>query len=403
MKFWPLIVLIFAQMSYAQSEKGTTVADVKKIISDSLASKWYERIQLRGYAQFRYNRLFETNRDLKNNLGDRSLGDKQGFFLRRGRMIFFGDVNDRVFIYIQPDFASSADSGGNTQQHYFNIRDAYFDYHLTENKEWRIRSGISKIPFGFENLQSSSNRATPDRVDSLNSAVPNERDIGVFMIYAPSEIRQRFKDLANATLKGSGDYGMFNIGAYNGQTLNKGEKNNDLHRIVRLTYPFKLSNGQFIETSIQAYEGKYNTDEQGLDKDFYEQRSAASLIIYPQPLGFQAEWNVGQGPSYDTGSDTIRSKNLNGGYAQIYYSLEHEGQRFFPYVKYQRFEGGRKAASNAEHIKMNEWEIGSEWQPHSAFELVAAYAISDRETQSEADNKVQQKGNLLRLQAQFNY
>lgn len=408
MKFWILFAIFFAQVSFAQTDRVTTVADVQKAINDTLKSKWYERLQIRGYAQFRYNRLFETNKDLKCDQCDKSIGDKQGFFLRRGRIIFYGDVNDRVFIYIQPDYGSSGTSGGNTQQNYFNIRDAYFDYHLTESKEWRIRFGSSKIPYGFENLQSSMNRATPDRNDALNSAVPNERDMGMFLMYAPSEIRERFKALANASLKGSGDYGMVAIGAYNGQTLNRTEKNNDLHRVARLTYPFKLKNGQFIEASIQAYEGKFNTDEQGLDKDFYEQRSAATLVFYPQPIGFQVEWNIGQGPEFDRASNTIKSKQLEGGYAQVYYNLEHNNQRFFPYVKYQRFEGGKKVANNAEFTKMNEWEIGTEWQPHAAFELLVGYAISDRLTQSSNDPsesgfRSHQKGNLLRLQAQFNY
>ena len=47
------------------------------------AKKWYDSFSIRGYAQVRYNRLFETNPNLKSEQGDRSIGDNGGFFIRR--------------------------------------------------------------------------------------------------------------------------------------------------------------------------------------------------------------------------------------------------------------------------------------------------------------------------------
>lgn len=390
-----LFTILFALSAYAQ-ERSTSLSEVQKVVNDTLASKWYEKIQLRGYAHFRYNRLLESNRDYLNSSNDKSIGDKKGFFLRRARLTFFGEVSDRVYIYIQPDYAQDA---GDSGQNYFQIRDAYFDYALTPDKEWRIRSGVSKVPFGFDNLQSSSNRPALDRSDAINTAAPNERDTGVFLMYAPSEIRKRFKDLTSNNLKGSGDYGMFAIGAYNGQTLNKGEKNNDLHRIVRLTYPFKLQSGQFIEASLQAYEGQYRATTP--DKDFYDQRTAASLIYYPQPFGFQMEYNIGQGPDYNKTSGNVENRELKGGYVQVNYQTILNEDRYFPYVRYQEYEGGRKL-DNGNHMETRELEFGTEWQPNSALELTVAYAISDRKVES-ATSTTDETGQLLRLQAQFNY
>ena len=219
-------------------------------------------------------------------------------------------------------------------------------------------------------------------------------------MYAPAEIRKRFKDLTSNNLKGTGDYGMFAIGAYNGQTLNKGEENNDLHRVVRLTYPFKLQSGQFIEASLQAYEGQY-TITTTPSKDYYDQRTAASLIYYPQPFGFQLEYNVGQGPDYNKNTDAVESRDLRGGYAQINYQTILNEQRYFPYVRYQEYDGGRKL-DNGNHMETREWEFGTEWQPNSALEITVAYAISDRIVESKS-SKLDEKGQLLRLQAQFNY
>lgn len=401
MKILLLLLLIVSQTAFAQEEKATTVADIQKVVQDTLSSKWYEKIQLRGYSHFRYNRLFETNSKLKCASCDRSIGDKQGFFLRRARLTFFGEVSDRVFIYIQPDYSTDAV----TQQSYFQIRDAYFDYALNESKEWRIRTGISKVPYGFDNLQSSSNRGPLDRDDALNSGAPNERDIGLFLMYAPTEIRKRFKDLTSNNLKGTGDYGLFSFGAYNGQSLNRAEKNNDLHRVVRMTYPFKLKNGQFIEASLQAYEGQFNTynDVAALDKDVYDQRTAASFIVYPQPFGFQAEYNVGQGPEYDKQTNSIQSQKLKGGYVQVNYQYYVQDQRFFPYVRYQEYDGGKKLEAGSPSNQVREWEFGTEWQPNTALELTIAYAKSDRTTQSSPTNLSHQVGQLLRMQAQFNY
>jgi hypothetical protein len=360
-------------------------------------AKWHEKLQFRGYSQFRYNRLGETNRELICPGCDKSIGDKQGFFLRRGRLILFGEVNNRVYIYIQPDYGSEA--SGN--QNYFQIRDAYFDYALTDSREWRIRSGISKVPFGFQNLQSSSNRAPLDRDEGLNSAAPNERDTGVYLMYSPNEVRKRFKELTLNHLKGTGDYGLLAIGAHNGQSLNRPEKNNDLHRVIRLTYPLKLDNGQFIETSIQAYEGKFNVAP--INEDFYEQRTAASFVIYPQPLGFQLEYNIGQGPEYDAERDEVRSQELQGGYAMVNYQFHYKDDRFFPFIRYQQYQGGRKVDQNARSHRVNEWELGTEWQPNSGLELTVSYAISDRRTQSSLNDLSHQRGSHFRLQAQFNY
>lgn len=374
-------------------------------------SRWFEKIQVKGYAHFRYNRLLETNRRINCPLCDGSIGDKQGFFMRRARLTFFGDVSDRVYIYIQPDYATSSTATFNgtsaTQQNYFQIRDAYFDYALSEDKEWRVRSGISKVPYGFDNLQSSSLRAAFDRSDAINSATPNERDTGVFLMFAPTEIRERFKKLSALGLKGSGDYGVVALGAYNGQSLNRPEKNNDLHRVIRVTYPWVTAGGQFLETSLQAYEGKYNNTDTASTNvtkgDFYDGRQAASFILYPQPLGFQAEYNVGTGPQFEASRNAVVGKRLHGGYAQVNYALEHGAHRYFPYVRFQDYVGGKKLMTNQQYNRVNEWELGTEWQPDPAFELTVAYTISDRTTQSDSTNRLHLKGNFLRLQAQFNY
>jgi hypothetical protein len=148
--------------------------------------EWFRKISLRGYAQIRYNKLLETNPDLGCEQCDKSWGGDNGFFFRRIRLIVFGQVHERVYVYIQPDFASSASSSA---MNFAQIRDAYFDVGLDKDNQWRLRFGQSKVPYGFENLQSSQNRIPLDRNDGINSALSNERDIGVFVYWAPKKIR----------------------------------------------------------------------------------------------------------------------------------------------------------------------------------------------------------------------
>lgn len=380
-----------------------TAATAPKGAQPAAPRPWYDRIALRGYAQLRYNRLFETNPRLACPQCDRSIGNNGGIFLRRGRLIFSGDVHPRVSIYIQPDYGS--DAAGT--QHYFQLRDAYFDLFLDTKKEHRLRIGQSKVPFGFENLQSSQNRLPLDRNDGLNSAVPNERDMGVFYYWASTTARQRFKLLVDSGLKGSGDYGVFGFGAMNGQTANRPEANNSLHTVMRLTYPWRLPSGQFVEAGISGYTGRFVLPARSAGvralPEYTDDRVALSFVWYAQPFGLVAEYNWGKGPQFVADTRSIETRSLHGGFVQSMYRWRTGGQAIQPFVRAQTFRGGKKLEQDARHHEVDELETGVEWLPFANFELTAMYTISDRLFEDAATIGNRQKGRLLRLQAQFNY
>ncbi|MEW6056592.1 MAG: porin [Bdellovibrionota bacterium] len=362
---------------------------------------WYERLSFRGYAQLRYNRIGNSDRSLQSDQ-DRSIGDNSSFFLRRARLILSGDVHDHLFIYLQPDFAASVSGGGvSDANHFAQLRDLYADIAIDPEKEFRFRAGQSKVPYGFENLQSSQNRVPLDRADALNSGVPNERDIGVFFYWAPAEARARFKHLVDSGLKGSGDYGVLGAGVYNGQTVNRSELNNNRHFVARATYPWELAEGgQIIETGLQGYSGQFVPTKSGNvqgPRGFEDWRVGASLVVYPQPLGFQAEYNLGRGPQLNAEQTAVGDAPLRGGYAMVMYRFGS----LIPFTRWQYYKGGRKGATNAPAAKIQELEFGIEWQAYKFVELTAMYTFTDRTTTTSPFKNV--KDDLARLQLQVSF
>ena len=384
----------------------TLLADTTKKVVAEVKKQWFETFSIRGYMQVRYNRLLETNPLLRCDQCDRSWGDGGGFFLRRMRIIFSGNVHDRVYMYIQPDFASSVST---TSLHFAQIRDAYFDVALDAKKEFRIRMGQSKVPYGFENMQSSQNRLPLDRNDALNTP-SNERDFGAFFYWAPEETRKLMKSLVDDGLKGSGDYGVFGLGAYNGQTANKPELNNKPHIVARVSYPMKVKN-QIIEPSIQAYTGDWVMASDILSPgvkvlktlSYKDERVAASFVLYPKPFGIQAEYNIGRGPQFNKVTDSIETKSLKGGYVTLSYMIKKGHQIIIPFIRYQYYDGGKKFETDARSYNVKELELAVEWQPYKNFEFVAMYTISSRRAEDFRKQDNLQKGQLLRLQAQMNF
>lgn len=398
-----IICLLWIQTGFTQSLSEA----VKSTSKPTTEKKWFENFSIRGYVQARYNRLLETNPNLGNEQGDRSWGKGGGFFLRRMRVILFGQISKQVYFYIQPDFASSASS---TNLHYGQLRDAYFDLGVDEKNEFRFRIGQSKIPYGFENMQSSQNRLPLDRNDALNSAVANERDIGAFFYWAPTEQRELFSSLVRDGLKGSGDYGVFAFGVYNGQTANRPEQNDKLHVVTRFSYPMKIGD-QIIEPGIQAYTGQYVVTRDQIsagtkfraDRNYLDQRAAATFVLYPKPFGILTEYTIGKGPEFNPATDSIETRSLHGGYITLSYMLKNKEQVYIPFIRAQYYNGGKKHELDARSHRVRELEIGVEWQPVKQFELVAMYTISSRRYEDFTLQNNLQRGNLLRLQAQINF
>jgi hypothetical protein len=407
--------------------------------------KWFNKISVRGYTQLRYNQPIS---------GDHTAGDPElitpgdsggvkdnaGFSFRRVRLVFSGDINEHVSLYLQPDFATSVKgSGVDDSNNFVQLRDAYADLSYDKKHEYRIRAGQSKVPFGWENLQSSQNRLALDRNDALNSAVPSERDLGLFAYWSPEHVQKLWKNMTKKGLKTSGDYGIVGVGVYNGQGLNRSETNDDLYTVVHTTYPVELNflggmfKGQVLEVGADAISGsftptvgaasvfgrssgiKLNAAASGTTaavhgvsaKNITEERVALHAILFPQPFGLQAEWNWGTGatlnPTANGGNGAIERKELAGGYVQASYKIDNVFRAdgyLQPYLKWQTYRGAWKAALNSPMTSVDEVEAGVEYQFNKALELTLAYSMMDR---TNTKNLGQASADMGRAQLQWNY
>ena len=381
---------------------------------------WYERLSLRGYTQMRYN-AFLSGDDVApagvsrlRSVHDGSISDRSGFSLRRARLVLQGDISDRVSLYLQSDFATAVNNqaGGERREGFAQLRDAYADVFLDKGKSFRLRFGQSKVPFGWENMQSSSNRLTLDRSDAVNSAVPSERDLGIVGYYTPPSVQKIWDRLAHDGQKLFGNYGAFGIGAFNGQGTNRTEQNRGLMKVAFATWPFELDGlgsafaGQVFEIGGSAMMNEVQPELRSgtISAVAYDDdRVGIHAMLYPQPFGIQAEWNWGKGPEYDRVAQSILTRNLNGGYVQMMYRAPTDSLGvLIPYARWQYYRGGWKAGTNAPRLATDELELGIEWQPWKVLEFTLAFARMKR---AEADERRtgRARGNLVRTQVQWNY
>lgn len=383
------------------------------------AKKWYDRLSLRGYTQMRMNTIVDGPAESPpgvlsrlRSVHDGDLRDNNNFSFRRMRLILQGDLNDYVSLYFQPDFAAtvSNQSVGERREGAVSLRDMYADVFPTGDKAFRIRLGQSKVPFGWENMQSSSNRLALDRTDAINSAAPGERDLGIVAYYTPPRVQRIWNRLLVDQQKLFGNYGAFGLGVYNGQGLNRTETNDSVMTVALATWPFELDglglDGQVLEVGGAVMRNRVNPEVRtgGVSpQSFADNRVGIHAILYPQPFGLQGEWNWGTGPEFDPATGRIEERPLNGGYIQAMARVRNSPLGpFYPFARWQYYRGGFKAAINSPRLETEELELGIEFLPTPPLEITLTYGRASRK---EADERRfgQAEGQLVRVQAQWNY
>lgn len=394
--------------------------------SEGAAKHWYDKLTIRGYTQIRYGDSFTRHLDgIETSLfGDRAIGDRIGTFsVRRARLLVSEEIDEHLYFQFQSDFANNPADGTDTL--FAQIRDLFVDIHLDREKVNRFRVGQSKVPWGFEEMQSSGLRIPLDRSDAIDSGnSPNQRDLGVFYYWTPVDKQKLLKHLAEDGLKGTGNYGIFALGVYNGQGGSQVDLNRSLHTVARITWPFQLPSGQAVEVSFQGYTGRFVVHGEEIQplgvgpavapagtgvSSLRDERLAATFVWYPQPFGFQAEWNVGRGPGLNDSQTAVGVRSLEGGYAMMTYKIDTQAHGIFiPFARYQHYRGGYKSITNAPYGTHDEVDFGCEWQISKSLELVVEYGyLNSLSLHASNESGVRSyqnfEGHLLRCQLQVNY
>lgn len=378
--------------------------------------RWYERIRINGYTQFRYA-LGATTGKFDIPLGD-SFGDQQGneFYVRRIRLVFQGQVSERLAFFLQGAFEGSGQETSNRE-----IIDAYADYYLTKDRIHRLRFGIHRVPNAFDTYRSSTNRQELDRHESIQSGAPGERDMGVAYYWSPKIAQERFAELA-AYHNGPGDYGVFGIMVYNGQGRNKLELNKDKHIGVRLAWPFQFQNGRLLEAGVMAYHGMFAVTGAGQPNvttaaarchdrlnsengcDVKDQRITGYIWTPPQPWGILAEYTIGRGPKRNENNGFIDESHVSGGYIQGYYTWRYSDVGMLtPYVRWGEYYGGFKSLNGAPDGQSRTWNLGLVWEPDTHWRFVSEIMFKDGVNSTLVANTPQDPfdGSLVRFQAQW--
>lgn len=138
----------------AKAKESATVTAGKSGFALTSADKKYS-LKLRGYAQA----------DGRFYLDDKEDKSVDSFLVRRARVIFEGDLGERVSFRIAPDFGNGKSE----------LQDAYVEFKPAT--AFNIRAGRTKVPFGLERLQSSTD--TLFNETALSTALTPNYDEGV--------------------------------------------------------------------------------------------------------------------------------------------------------------------------------------------------------------------------------
>ena len=217
---------------------------------------WYDRLSIRGYAQFRYNRLLETNEQLKCSTCDRSIGDNGGFFLRRARLAISAQ-GERSHHDQHSAGLRDREVGG--KENTLVLRHYYADIYLDSAKTFRARVGQSEVPTGFEALQSSSRRAPFDRSGchgELGAWRTGPRRL--FLLDASRREATFSRSRHRRGSRGRATTAPSRLGVYNGQGGNRAEMNDTPHVIARVAYPFRSGSRVRRGERVRVYRHVYD-------------------------------------------------------------------------------------------------------------------------------------------------
>jgi hypothetical protein len=164
-----------------------------------------KRLKVTGYVQGRYEWHDDADYGLDSSKRPAQRGTNR-FFVRRGRI-------KTTYVGTLSEFVLQIDATGDGVA----LRDAEASFHITNENPWfpsatewelKLTLGQFKVPFGFEVLQSSSDRELPERTAVIRALFPGERDRGARLQYQYRQFRL-MAAMINGTFTNDADHGSY--------------------------------------------------------------------------------------------------------------------------------------------------------------------------------------------------
>ena len=333
------------------------------VVSRALAGKWYERLSLRGYTQFRGSEVTSERGAVLEVPADRTVNPNESFAIRRGRLVLSGDVADHLSLYLQTDQSGNIGTGDFAVQ----LRDLYGDVWLDQEQDVprAPRAVEGAVRLGQSPIEPEPGAARASRRDQQRrrrrTRSRRHGDVGVDDRAAtvPRPRRPGLKGSATTAWRPSGSAG---------QGLNRPDQNGDPRVLARVSLSVQDRGRPVHRVRRPGLSRAFRRAHPGHHQrwgDLHTRRSpvtacsthawALTAIVYPQPVGVEAEWNFGEGPEL---SADLRSIGRGRSTAATCSSTTG---RAMPPACGSRSRGGttidgaRKFARNAPHTRSTNW------------------------------------------------
>ncbi len=179
-----IIILAALKMS-SQDRKEDSIIDVlskkERQLEQNIDSleqsveKTKNRLKVSGWVQAQFQ--YADTAGAKNfDGGDFPTGSDNRFMIRRGRIKF--SYAEKNVTYVMQ--LNATERGVNLVEVYGKITDKW-------TKSFILTTGVTNRNFGYEIQQSSADRASPERSRWTQTFLPNERDLGAIITYAPQK------------------------------------------------------------------------------------------------------------------------------------------------------------------------------------------------------------------------
>ena len=172
------LTLIIGIYSNGYSQENTTPQISNDSLNKSITAikkdlDIFKNMKITGWVQAQYQ-IADTSGAKNLDGGDFPASSNNRFMIRRGRIKFtYTAKNTQYVLQI------------NATERGINLTDFFAKYTEPWTQSFSLTVGVMNRPFGYEILQSSADRESPERSRFTQILLPNERDLGASITYQP--------------------------------------------------------------------------------------------------------------------------------------------------------------------------------------------------------------------------